>query len=236
MIRALLTIDDVASKNTPEIVDYLSEKGIPALMFAWGENVERRFDEAVYALRGGMLIGNHSYSHPHFSELSFEAGVREIERCEAVLDELYRAAGVERVYRPFRFPYGDKGGANKAAYQGYLAERGFDKVDDRAIPYAWWRENGLDRDIDTFWTFDFAEYNLRPGSGFTEADVWRRINDPRPASGAPLLEDGGVHILLLHAHDETEAMLPGYCRRFLDALLEKGVAFEPPKMIPRPAP
>ena len=29
MIRALLTIDDVSSKNTPAIVDYLNEKKYP---------------------------------------------------------------------------------------------------------------------------------------------------------------------------------------------------------------
>ena len=33
-------------------------------------------------------------------------------------------------------------------------EKGFDKLDDRAISYPWWKEEGLDRDIDTFWTFD----------------------------------------------------------------------------------
>lgn len=231
MIRALLTIDDIASKNTPAIVDYLNEKKIRAVMFAWGQNVERRWDEALYAVRGGMVVGNHSYTHPAFSELSYEEGVAEIERCEAVLDELYRAAGVERRFRPFRFPYGDKGGENRAALQAYLAEKGFDKVKDAEIPYPWWRENGLDRDVDTFWTFDFAEYNLRPGSDFTEADVWRRVHDENPRSGAPLLAEGGCHILLLHAHDETEAMLPGYYRRFIDCLLEKGVVFVEPEFI-----
>ena len=41
MIHAILTIDDIASENTPAIVDYLNERGIPALMFAVGENVEK---------------------------------------------------------------------------------------------------------------------------------------------------------------------------------------------------
>ena len=41
MIRAVLTIDDVSSKNTPAIVDYLNEKKIKPVMFAvgqWAEN------------------------------------------------------------------------------------------------------------------------------------------------------------------------------------------------------
>lgn len=92
----------------------------------------------------------------------------------------------------------DVASRNTPAIVDALAERGI-----RAIPYAWWRENGLDGDIDTFWTFDFAEYNIRPGSGFTLEDMWRRIDDRSPERGAAILEDGGRHIILLHAHDET---------------------------------
>lgn len=231
MIEALLTIDDVSSRNTPAIVDYLNDAGIRAILFGVGENLEGYPEAAAYALSHGMIIGNHSDTHPAFSRLSLEACVCEIEACEAKLDEAYRAAGVERKFRPFRFPYGDKGGKNKDALQAYLREKGFDKVDDRKIPYPWWREKGLDRDIDTFWTFDFAEYNIRPGSGFTLEDVFRRIDDPRPETGAAILQDGGRHIILLHAHDETEALAPGYCRRFIDRLLKAGVTFVEPEFI-----
>ena len=122
MFSALLTIDDIASKNTPAIIDYLDEKKIPVIMFAWGENVERYHDAALYALKKGIIVGNHSYSHPHFSELTFEECVKEIEKCEAILDDLYKEAGVERRFRPFRFPYGDKGGDNKEAIQKYLSD------------------------------------------------------------------------------------------------------------------
>ncbi len=229
MIHALLTIDDIASINTPAFVDYLNEKGIPALMFAVGENVENHYDEAVYALQHGMVVGNHSYSHPYFSEISFEKAVAEIEKNEEVLNKLYKDAGVERVARPFRFPYGDKGGENKDALQAWFREKGFNKVKDDMIPYAWWKEQGLDRDIDTLWTFDFMEYMIRPDSGFTEKDVQARMNDKAPEEGAVLFEDGGRHILLIHAHDETEELVPGYYRLFLDELLAKGVVFDKPE-------
>lgn len=125
MIHALLTIDDISSKNTPVIVDYLNEKGIKAILFATGANVEKYYDEAVYAVKHGMIVGNHSYSHPAFSALTLEECMDEIQRCESVLDKLYKDSGVERVYRPFRFPYGDKGGVNKAEIQKYLKERTF---------------------------------------------------------------------------------------------------------------
>lgn len=231
MNTVLLTIDDIASRNTPAIVDDLCARGITAIMFATGANVERYYDEALYAVRKGMIVGNHSYSHPAFSSLTVEAGIAEIKKCEAVLDRLYRDAGVVRKYRPFRFPYGDKGGENKAALQNYLTEQHFDKVDDRHIPYAWWRENGLDKDIDTFWTFDFEEYRLQYDPSFTQEDIWIKTQTTNPRSGAALFGENQRHIVLMHAHDETDVIMPGYYRLFLDSLQEHGIVFDQPAFI-----
>ncbi len=231
MIRALLTMDDITSRNTPAILDYLEEKQIPVIMFAWGQNIEKFHDEALYAVKKGVIIGNHSYTHPHFSEISFEEGAKEIEKCESVLNELYKEAGATRKFRPFRFPYGDKGGENKDKLQKYLKENGFDKVDDTNIAYPWWKESGLDKDIDTLWTFDFAEYNIRPNSGFTMDDVFKKMNDLNPSYGGALFAPDSYNILLLHAHDETEAMAPEYYKQFLDECLAKGVEFVAPAFI-----
>lgn len=285
MNSAILTIDDFPSKNTPAIVDYLNEKKIKAIFFAIGRNIERYYEEAAYAVKNGMIVGNHSYSHPAFSSLPMAACIQEIESCERVLDKLYQDIGAKRTVRPFRFPYGDKGGENKAALQRYFRENGFHKVDDTQITYPWWQENGLDTDIDTFWTFDFMEYKIRPDSGFTRESVWERMHDanpelgaalfPRAMSQAPCLHEhktnraglanaarvntnvskrhislgahqgscaaayGGVidsgennrHILLMHAHDETEEMLPEYYKVFIEHLLENGLTFEEPRFV-----
>ena len=228
MNSAILTIDDIASKNTPAIVDYLKEKGIKAILFATGRNVECYYEEAIYAVKNGMIVGNHSYSHPAFSSLTLEEGIEEIEKCEAVLEKLYKDSGVERVYKPFRFPYGDKGGENREALQKYLRENGFHKVDDTHITYSWWRGN---TDIDTFWTFDFAEYNIRQGSDFTKDSVWKRMHDTNPKEGAVLFAENNRHIILLHAHDETEEMLPGYYKLFIEHLLENGLVFDEPRFL-----
>ena len=231
MNSALLTIDDIASKNTPAIVDYLNEKRIKAILFATGQNVERYYEEALYAVKNGMIVGNHSYSHPAFSSLSMKECMEEIEKCEIVLERLYKDSGVERVFRPFRFPYGNKGGDNKNALQKYLKEKGFQKVDDTHITYSWWRENSLDTDIDTFWTFDFEEYKIRQGSEFTKESVWKKMHDTNPESGAVLFAENNRHILLLHAHDETEEMLPEYYKLFIEHLLENGLVFEEPAFL-----
>lgn len=231
MNTALLTIDDFSTKNTPAIVDYLKEKNIKAIFFATGENVERFYEEAIYAVKNGMIVGNHSYSHPAFSSLTIEECKEEIEKCEKVLDKLYKDSGVERIYRPFRFPYGDKGGKNKEALQKYFQEIGFHKVDDRHIPYPWWKENNLDTDIDTLWTFDFEEYLIRPNSGVTKEFVWNKMHDTKPERGAALFAENHRHIILLHAHDETEEILPEYYKLFIDHLLENGLVFDEPKFI-----
>ncbi len=231
MIQAILTIDDIPSRNTPAIVDYLREKDIQAILFAWGERISQYPEEAAYAVQQGMIVGNHGWSHPLFSKLSLEECIREIEQCEEALNALYASAGVERVYRPFRFPYGEKGGANREAIQQYLAAKGFHKVNDRAITAPWWKAQGLDREIDTFWTFDFAEYQIRPDSGFTKDDVLKRIFDRNPPTGSALLEDGSSHIILLHAHDETEELVPAYWQQFVDCAIENGVTFIPPSFL-----
>lgn len=228
MSSGILTIDDVASKNTPAIVDYLKEKGIAPVMFAEGKKTEEHYEEAIYALQAGVIIGNHSYSHPAFSALSLEQGIEEIEKCEAVLNRLYRDAGVERVYRPFRFPYGDKGGENAAKLQEYLREKGFHKLADTQITYPWWRQNGNDRNVDTFWTFDFEEYRLQSDADFTIDDIWRKMHNPAPKYGEALFGEGNHHIILLHAHDETEALVPEYYKLFMEHALENGLTFEKP--------
>ena len=231
MIQALLTIDDVPSKNTPAIVDYLNEKGIQAVLFVEGQRIAKLPQQAIYALQHGMILGNHSYSHPSFSKLSLKECLHEIESCEKSLDDLHQTAGIEREHKVFRFPYGDKGGENKARLQEYFARNGFQKVKDSQISFPWWTENGLNREIDTLWTFDFMEYRIRPNSGFALEDVWNRIHDKNPASGGSLLSENSHHILLLHAHDETEEMIPGYYRLFIDHLLDCGVVFEKPEFI-----
>nr|MCR4945998.1 polysaccharide deacetylase family protein [Lachnospiraceae bacterium] len=104
-------------------------------------------------------------------------------------------------------------------------------VKDTQFDYPWWKEKGLDKDIDTLWTFDFAEYNIRPNSGFTIDDVMKRIYEKNPGDGAPLLVDESDHLLLLHAHDETDELAPGYYKIFIEELLKNGVSFVEPEFI-----
>ena len=144
----------------------------------------------IYALKHGMVVGNHSYSHPDFAEIPYEEGISEIEKCEALLDDIYKKTGVERKYRPFRFPYGSKGGKNKENYEKYFKD-----------------------------------------SGFSMEDVIKRVHARDPVSGAMLLEDGTNHIILMHDHEETLAMVPDYYKIMLEHIMENGVSFPVPEFI-----
>ena len=62
-------------------------------------------------------------------------------------------------------------------------------------------------------------------------DVMKRIYDKEPDECAPLLVDGSNHLLLLHAHDDTEAMVPEYYKIFIEELLKNGVEFIKPGFI-----
>ncbi len=232
MSKAYLTIDDISTPYTPEIVDFLCDKGIKPILFSVGINVEKYRKEALYALRKGVIIGNHSYSHPAFSSLSLAQAKEEVDRQEALLDALYAEAGVPRTIKVFRFPYGDRGGDQKQAIQEYLLEKGFSKLDDTVVEFEWYRDGECAQNVDTFWTFDFAEYQIRPDSTFTFEDVVDRVYDRNQKKPSHLLMPGSNHIILIHDHAETEEMEPNYFKRLIELLLQEGVEFLEPRFLP----
>ena len=54
------------------------------------------------------------------------------------------------------------------------------------------------------------------------------MHNPNPETGAVLFAENNRHILLLHAHDETEELLPEYYKLFIEHLLENGLTFDAP--------
>lgn len=73
-----LTIDDGPSQHTHKKVDYLKKHNIPAIWYARGEHIERYPDQLMYAITNGFLVGNHSYSHPYFSNISLEECIAQL--------------------------------------------------------------------------------------------------------------------------------------------------------------
>ncbi|MCF8495211.1 MAG: polysaccharide deacetylase family protein [Alphaproteobacteria bacterium] len=106
---AFLTIDDGPSVSTRTLSDFLVESSISALMFMRGDFLEQRMDDAVYAVKRGMTIGNHLYSHTRASRLGFQETRIEILKTEELIELAYKQAETARPGKYFRFPYIDRG-------------------------------------------------------------------------------------------------------------------------------
>lgn len=118
-IQAYMTIDDSPTHHTDELTDYLVRKNVPAVLFCIGsaykdmhlscEGMEQNPEPVLRAIEKGFVIGNHTYTHRRSSEMSFAEVIEEIEKTEAIIDDLYRRAGKTRTHKLLRFPHIDRG-------------------------------------------------------------------------------------------------------------------------------
>ncbi|MFA0962761.1 polysaccharide deacetylase family protein [Roseivirga sp. BDSF3-8] len=104
-----LTIDDSPSAGFGRKLKYLHERNIPAVFFCRGDRLQKQLPDVLKAIQMGYVIGNHGYSHRHFSTLSPQACCREIDKTHELISKAYEACGIQAPPRLFRFPYGDKG-------------------------------------------------------------------------------------------------------------------------------
>jgi peptidoglycan/xylan/chitin deacetylase (PgdA/CDA1 family) len=206
---AILTIDDAPSPAMLKKVDFLSARGIRAVWFCNGIHLELRPELAIYALRSGHILGSHAYEHPHFSDLTLEAGLEQIRRADELLEAIYTRAGIRPAVKPFRFPYGDKGGEHKQVYQDYLAHLGYRPPALAGITYRWYQERGLADDLDWYWTFDTKDWtlnHLEPVEGYEDiSKLLARIERDEPENECGLNQPGSNEIILMHDHERTTA-------------------------------
>tara|TARA_R110002124_G_scaffold287216_1_gene471442 strand:+ start:136108 stop:136899 length:792 start_codon:yes stop_codon:yes gene_type:complete len=109
MSAAYLTIDDSPSIHTLSLCDFLSKQHAPALFYCRGDNIEAHPDVLPEVIQRGFVIGNHGYAHKRAIHMSFEEITADILKCEALIDDAYARAGIERPGKYFRFPYLDRG-------------------------------------------------------------------------------------------------------------------------------
>lgn len=232
MSKAVLTIDDAPSKITPKIIDYLKSKNITPIINFMGIKVNEYFEEAVYAVKSGFVIGNHSFGHPHFSEISLNEAREDIRKAENEIDRVYKTAGMKREYRVFRFPYGDKGGENEEELQKILHDEfHFDKLDSTAVNFPFWKKYHVAEDMDMMWSFDFVEYELSWNNGFTWDTIVKHIHDENPKQGGRLLGDDVFNVILMHDMEETDAFMENYYEKLIDYILSLGVEFVKPQFV-----
>ena len=87
--KIALTFDDGPHPQyTPEILDILKEYNIKATFFVVGQNVELHPEIVKRAISEEHDIGNHTFTHCHVSDTSFEAIIDEIQSCEDTVYEL----------------------------------------------------------------------------------------------------------------------------------------------------
>lgn len=84
--RLLLTFDDGPSPDvTLQVLERLERHGARAVFFVVGRRVEEAPHVVDAILRGGHLIGNHTYGHDNTAEPAFVEYLAELRRCQDVI-------------------------------------------------------------------------------------------------------------------------------------------------------
>ncbi|GHU96846.1 hypothetical protein AGMMS49974_11940 [Deltaproteobacteria bacterium] len=95
-----LTFDDGPSRFTPQLLDALSDYGIPATFFLVGSMAKKYPYLVRRIVAEGHEVGNHSWSHPNLRTVSRDRKLAEIARTDVLL----RSLGAEPLF--LRPPYG----------------------------------------------------------------------------------------------------------------------------------
>ncbi|UCF67345.1 MAG: GT4 family glycosyltransferase PelF [Acidobacteriota bacterium] len=99
--QVALTFDDGPEpRYTPRLLEILNEYGAVGTFFLVGEKVQREPEITRRIVEQGHELGNHSYTHPRFEELSWRDALDEIARTQLALHRAGRYW--PRLWRPPR--------------------------------------------------------------------------------------------------------------------------------------
>lgn len=128
-----LTFDDGPDpEHTVRVLDLLAQHGAKGTFFLIGRFAEQSPEIVRRMLEEGHAIGNHSMTHPKMRALETTAQWDEIDRAEAVLQQLGGSK-----FHSFRPPNG--------------------RVTSSLLAYSLWRRRPL-----VLWTIDSHDYKLPP--------------------------------------------------------------------------
>jgi peptidoglycan/xylan/chitin deacetylase (PgdA/CDA1 family) len=230
MPKAYLTIDDSPSKHTTELVDFLVEREIPAILFVRGELLEKNPLPIEHAIKNGITIGNHSYAHKPAGEMEPQEWADDLELCEHLIEAAYRRCEVEREAKYYRFPYIDRGDGVKheqtdrstiienektQVLQDYLHEQHFYQ------PFRKMSRTYPKRAHDSLYTFTARDWMLNDKHRGKHDIKTREDLIARAKADKTLQNEDHPHILLLHDQDGMthDAMA------LIDYFLEKDFEF-----------
>lgn len=240
--KAILTIDDAPSADFSNKLNALKKRDIQAVWFCEGKKLEQYPELIIESIQNGVIIANHSYSHPAFSYLSLDACFNEIDKTHHLINTLYDKAGVDWKQRYFRFPYLDKGGRlerddffsgnddiRHPALQNHLRELGYTGANFEQITYPYYREYGWFDDVDwsaTYDTMDWSAFSEQPQYGIDSPEkVLARMDEDVPMEGRGLHYPQSLDIILMHDHEGGAIDL---FPKMIDKLCAFGIEFIAP--------
>ncbi|MFE5603228.1 polysaccharide deacetylase family protein [Streptomyces coelicoflavus] len=97
-----LTFDDGPSGNTQSLLNALRQNGLRATMFNQGQHAAQNPSLVRAQVDAGMWVGNHSYTHPHMTQLGQAQMDSEISRTQQAIAGA--GGGTPKLFRP---PYGE---------------------------------------------------------------------------------------------------------------------------------
>ncbi|WP_410594327.1 polysaccharide deacetylase family protein [Amycolatopsis sp. lyj-23] len=110
-----LTFDDGPSNaHTPAILNALRQNGLRATMFNEGQYAAAYPAQVRAEVSAGMWVGNHSYTHPHLTQLSQAQVDSEVSRTQQAIAAA--GGGTPRLFRP---PYGETNATVQAVEAKY---------------------------------------------------------------------------------------------------------------------
>lgn len=210
MPKAYLTIDDSPSKDTEKLVDFLTERRVPALLFVRGDLLERNPKAIEYAIQNGLVIGNHSYAHKPASEMKPQEWANDLELCDHLIEAAYRRVAGNRKEKYYRFPYIDRGDGIKheqidkstiqenektQILQDYLHEQHFYQ------PFKKMPRTYPKRAYDCLYTYTARDWMLNQKHRGTQDIKTRENLIARAENDINLKNELQNHVLLLHDQD-----------------------------------
>ncbi|MFE9703362.1 polysaccharide deacetylase family protein [Streptomyces sp. NPDC005930] len=97
-----LTFDDGPSGSTQSLLNALKQNGLRATMFNQGQYAAQNPSLVRAQVDAGMWVANHSYTHPHMTQLSQAQMDSEISRTQQAIAGA--GGGTPKLFRP---PYGE---------------------------------------------------------------------------------------------------------------------------------
>ncbi|MFG3509977.1 polysaccharide deacetylase family protein [Streptomyces sp. NPDC047821] len=136
------------------VLGELARRGVPATFFLTGDFADRHPAVVRRIAAAGHGLGNHSFGHPHFADLTAAGRMREV----VAADHALRAAGAGHALTPFfRFPYSE----TSPAHIREVNALGFADIEYTADTNGWkGTEGGMTVDLAVNRALDA----LRPGA------------------------------------------------------------------------